>query len=124
MMIVPKVAGGVKELLRDNRGLDADLSALVEDRLAVHAGIRLLRSDVVNGRSGGVKTAISFFKKQSHVGRDTSVGVALVGGIALFVAKEQLIRGIQVDKTAIRRKRANTLVRGLGQKCDESHEVL
>ena len=50
--------------------------------------------------------------------------LSLVRGIALSVAKEQRIRGIQVDNAAIGRKRANALVRGPGQKCDKSHEVL
>jgi hypothetical protein len=47
-----------------------------------------------------------------------------VRGIALFIAKEQLIRGVQVCDATVGRRRANALVPELGQKCDEFHEVL
>jgi hypothetical protein len=97
---------------------------MVEDRLIVHAEIRLLCRDVVNGRPSGVKTAISAVEQQSHVRRDASVAAEPIGSIAFFVSKEQLIRGIHVNNATIRRKRADALVRGPGQKCHKSHEVL
>src|SRR5580658_3841689 len=109
MMVFAEVSGGVKKLLGDNRGLDASVCALVEDRLTVHAGIRLLRTDVIDGGACGVETAISALEQPSHVGRDPSVGIALIRGIAIL-AKQQLVSGIQVDNATIRRKRANALV--------------
>jgi hypothetical protein len=124
VMMLAKVAGSVKKLLGDNRGLDASVCAMVEEQFVVHADIRLLRGDVVNGSPSGVEAAISALEQQTHVRPDASVGIALVRSIALLLAKEQLMRGIQVDNATVRRKRANSLVSGLGQKCDKSHEIL
>jgi hypothetical protein len=124
VMMLAKVAGSVKKLLGKYWGPDADLCALVEDRLVVYAGIRLLCGDIVEGSPSGVKTAISAVEQQTHVRRDASVAAEPIGSIAFFVSKEQLIRGIQVNNATIRRKRANALVRGPGQKCHKSHEVL
>ncbi len=84
VMVLTKVAGGVKKLLGDNRGLDVDIGALVEDRLVVHADIRLLRRDVIECGTSGVKTAISACEQQSHIGRDANAGIILARGIALY----------------------------------------
>jgi hypothetical protein len=123
VMMLAKVAGSVKKLLRDNRSFDANVSALVENRLVVHADGRFLRGDIVEGSPSGVKTAISAVEQQTHVRRAASVAAEPIGSIAFFVSKEQLIRSIQVNNATIRRKRANALARGLGQKCDKSHEI-
>jgi hypothetical protein len=59
VMMFAKVTGSVKKLLGDNRGFDADLCTLVEDRLVVHAGRRLLCDDIVDGSPGGIQAAVS-----------------------------------------------------------------
>ncbi len=69
VMVLAEVAGGVEELLGDNRRLQPNFFTAVKNRVAAHACLRLLRLDKLQSSSSGIQTAISAFEKRAHVGR-------------------------------------------------------
>src|SRR5580704_6220870 len=117
VMVLAKVAGGVEELLGDNRRLQANFFTAVKNRVAAHVCLRLLRLDELQRSSSGIQTAISAVEQRAHIGSQHRIRGGLVCGLSLT----QRIRGVQVGDPTILGKRADMRTRRVIQKSNKSH---
>src|SRR5260370_12339284 len=101
LVMLPEIARGVKEFLRDDWSFEPDGGNIVKERFAVAT------KDVVPPLQGKVEsvarsaeTSVAAFEEGAHVGRNESVRQAIEGRFAPVVAQMESAGGIEVDDLA------------------------
>src|SRR5580692_1172994 len=100
-VVLAEVAGGVKELPRNDWGFELDLAGGVENGLAAGSFSAVVAQRVVEGFVRRLEASVAALEQSEHVGRDQGVGEALKGAFVLDISQVKRTGGEQVDEAGV-----------------------
>jgi hypothetical protein len=106
--MLPEIACGVEEFLRNNRRFEPDGGKIVKERfaMATRSLFPALQSKI-ESVARSAETGVPAFKEGAHAGRNKSVGQAIEGGFVPVVAQMESAGGIEIDDLIAADKGAN-----------------
>src|SRR6266446_4581667 len=98
LVMLPEIARGVEEFLRNNRRFEPDGGKIVKERFAMATRnlAPTLQSKVESVARRG-ETGLAAFEQDAHVGRNERVRQAIEGCFVLVVAQIESAGGIEID---------------------------
>src|SRR6266478_7396221 len=98
LVMLPEIARGVEEFLRNNRRFEPDGGKIVKERfpMATRSLFPALQGKVESVARGG-ETGVATFEQGAHVRRNECVCQTIEGGFAPVVAQMESAGGIEID---------------------------